>query len=125
MKPGFALERLQERRTSVRYPLSVPVIFSWGKLEKHIGEGFTKGVSLSGTFVLTKECPPEAVEVKLDLTLPTWGDPDSKIILQCVGRVVRIVTQKESDKAIGFAMAGSFPDQDTFSSTLIDKPFLR
>jgi hypothetical protein len=112
MKPGLAPDRYPLQRASVRFQLSLPVIFSWGELEKHTAGGFTKDVSVGGVFVLSDHWPPEDAEVKLDLLLQSLGDRRSQINLQCVGRVTRVVKKKEKDTPVGFAVAGSFNDEN-------------
>jgi PilZ domain len=112
MKPDPVPHRLPQRRASVRFQLSLPVIFSWGELEKHTAGGFTTNVSLGGAFVLSDQCPPEDTEVKLDLMLKSLDDQGSKINLQSVGSVTRVVKKREKDRLVGFAVAGCFSDEN-------------
>jgi PilZ domain-containing protein len=92
------------RRKAIRFPVQVPVDFSWseaGGIQRRAA-GRTYDVSNVGAFVLASVCPPVGAEVsyKLHLSGPHGGE--SAQMLEAVGQVLRVEHGGEGRR--GFAL---------------------
>jgi len=93
-----------ERRKLTRYPLSVPVLFTWrgknGPLLR--GEGLTRDISASGAYVLSTAAPPVDAVLKVEFSLPR---PSGKGQTRIKGKLVvlRVDDKATAGKRIGFA----------------------
>jgi hypothetical protein len=100
--------KMMERRKITRYPLSVPVLFTWrGKSGPlHRGEGMTRDISASGAYVLSVASPPLRAVLKVEFTLPR---PSGKGRTRIKGKLVvlRVDGNAKVGKRIGFAGAAS------------------
>lgn len=63
--------RCGERRTAIRYPLEIPVVFRWVERgQERESHGCTRDVSVRGTFVHSGDCPPRGARVAIKLKFP-------------------------------------------------------
>jgi PilZ domain len=90
-------------RSHARYRLEAPVLFSW---EDHDGSqlqggGFTRDLSATGAFILSRASPPKGVSVRLEILLPPLKGK-GHLTMFCDGRVVRL-DQALGEKRGGFA----------------------
>lgn len=93
-------------RKSMRYPLKVPVSFSW-KDENGIeqkGEGSSRDVSETGTYVLASGCPPTGTDVELKLVVAARDAP-RVLNMEFEGRVLRVERHAAAQAECGFAVS--------------------
>lgn len=95
-----------ERRTTVRYRLGAPAVFSWkaqngNRLQ---GEGFTRDMNLKGAFILTHTCPPEGIQVSIDIFLPPLNKSRHSVRLITEGQVIRVEHADSGARRDGFAV---------------------
>jgi len=96
--------KMMERRKLTRYPLNVPVFFTWrgkgGPLLR--GEGLTRDISASGAYVLSMASPPLRAVLKVEFALPR---PSGKGQTRIKGKLVvlRIDRNAKAGKRVGFA----------------------
>lgn len=97
----------QDRRSSVRYKLQLPVIFHWNEDGERTGGGFTSDVALDGALINSSRCPPVGSDVRIEILIlsPVQGGQDMRI--QCVGKVTRVVDQGDF---MSFGVRGDFDD---------------
>lgn len=101
------LEHGLQRRTATRYKLRLPVIFYWDEGEEHTGAGFTIDVALDGALISSSKCPPVGASVRIEVLIPSPGQSDEELRIECIGKVTRVVEQ------VGcrlFGVHGSFDD---------------
>lgn len=69
--PG-ATEQRKEHRKHVRYPVRVPVFFSWRTRGSAVVrcEGITRDVSLRGAYLRSATCPPVGAVIEMEIHLP-------------------------------------------------------
>ena len=104
-----------ERRIVVRYPLRVPVLFSWAEGDsEHTRGGFTRDVSPNGAFILCEgqDHPSRGMSVRIEVMLPPM-DAAHGVKLRSRGETVRTCTPGEEH---GFAVAAIFTMHDTADS---------
>jgi hypothetical protein len=94
--------RGRERRRSARFKLPGKAWFEWDAIDgrRHEGEGVTRNVSKSGTFIETLGPPPVAVTLRVIVTLGRAGKEEMQARLCGVGEV-RHVNANASDR-MGF-----------------------
>jgi hypothetical protein len=108
MKHGLTLEQSLHRRSAVRYPLRLPVIFYWNDGEKRIGGGFTSDVALDGALILCSTCPPVGVSVRIEVLIPSPDQSGEEMRIECIGIVTRVVEQTGCK---AFGVHGIFDDE--------------
>ena len=87
-----------ERRKSVRYNLSFPVLFGWrgSADEGHQGGGFSRDLSTTGIYVACdRECPPIDTELNVEVLVPSPASESVALKLTAHGRVIRVATSSE------------------------------
>jgi hypothetical protein len=88
--PGIQ-SRVAERRTALRYPLRLPVVFSWqdehGKIQG--SDGYCRDLGSRGIYVLANSVPPLGVAIEMNVFLPRPEHSARPSEIQAVGRVVR------------------------------------
>ena len=99
---------VREARKSVRFRLSVPVIFRWidesGRQREYVGR--TRDLSIAGVFVVSKILPQIRTKCSLEVYLPPLEvGASQQLLLRTEGRVRRVESQGVD---IGFAASGSF-----------------
>ncbi len=97
----------KQRRSAVRYPLQLPVIFVWQDEGQHTSGGFTYDVSLDGASIQSTICPPVGCEVVIEVLIPSPNNSAEHLRIHCAGKVTR-VTQKCG--GFRFGVRGSFDD---------------
>lgn len=85
--PAALAASRQEVRCSIRFPLALPVVLSFGSEEF---AALTKNVSSSGALFSVDCALPLGTEIKFSLRMPgdVLGTPRD-VLVHCVGRVVR------------------------------------
>jgi hypothetical protein len=88
--PGIQ-SRVAERRTALRYPLRLPVVFSWqdehGKIQG--SDGYCRDLGSRGIYVLANSVPPLGVAIEMNVFLPRPEHSARPSEIQAIGRVVR------------------------------------
>ncbi len=101
-------ELVSEQRTSARFPVHAPVVYSWTDSgEQRHGMGFTRDMCKSGVYVLCREdrVVPVGTRVWMELLLPSLSGRTEGVRLQAEGSVVR---PSREDESTGFAVMIQF-----------------
>jgi hypothetical protein len=97
--------RVAERRTALRYPLRLPVVFSWqddnGRLQG--SDGYSRDLGSRGIYVQAEVAPPLGVSVEMNVFLPRPEHSSRPSEIHAIGRVVRSERQGSAPKGCGFA----------------------
>lgn len=97
--------RVAERRTALRYPLRLPVVFSWqdenGRLQGC--DGHSRDLGSRGIYVQAEVAPPLGVSVEMNVFLPRPEHSSRPSEIHAIGRVVRSERQGSTPKGCGFA----------------------
>jgi PilZ domain len=93
MQSNTLIELEVQRRSSVRYRLSLPVIFHWSDGGEFTEGGFTYDVALNGALICSTKCPPVGTDVRIEVLVPSPADSSEQLRIQCVGRVTRAITE--------------------------------
>ena len=103
--------RVAERRTALRYPLRLPVVFSWQDEGGHIQgcDGYSRNSAAEG-LCLSEQVPPLGVSVEMNVFLPRPEHSSRPSEIHAVGRVVRSERQGTSTRGgNGFAAMTTLP----------------
>src|SRR5262249_6656710 len=96
--------RIAERRTALRYPLRLPVVFSWqddcGKIQG--SDGYCRDLGSRGIYVHSELVPPLGVAVEMNVFLPRPEHSVRPSEIHAIGRVVRSEPDS-SRQCCGFA----------------------
>ena len=99
------VSRVAERRTALRYPLRLPVVFSWqdetGRV--HGCDGYCRDLGSRGIYVTAQLVPPLGASVEMNVFLPRPGHSTRPSEIHAIGRVVRSEKQTPVSEAAGFA----------------------
>ena len=97
--------RVAERRTALRYPLRLPVVFSWqdesGRMQGC--DGYSRDLGSRGIYVHSEVVPPLGVSVEMNVFLPRPEHSSRPSEIRAVGRVVRSERQGLPAQGCGFA----------------------
>jgi hypothetical protein len=97
--------RVAERRTALRYPLRLPVVFSWqdesGRMQGC--DGYSRDLGSRGIYVQSEITPPLGVSVEMNVFLPRPEHSARPSEIHAIGRVVRSERHGSSPKGCGFA----------------------
>ncbi len=97
--------RVAERRTALRYPLRLPVVFSWqddtGRVQGC--DGYCRDLGSRGIYVQTEEVPPLGVSVEMNVFLPRPEHSERPSEIHAIGRVVRSENRTAISERCGFA----------------------
>jgi len=97
--------RVAERRTALRYPLRLPVVFSWqdenGRLQGC--DGYSRDLGSRGIYVQAEVAPPLGVSVEMNVFLPRPEHSARPSEIHAIGRVVRSERHGSTPKSCGFA----------------------
>ena len=95
-----------ERRKDVRYPLHVPVSFSWQDESgaHHQRKGSTRDISVKGAFVFAPACPPAGADVNLEIFLPPISDAAPSLQVRADAQVLRVEEGVREEAKNGFAV---------------------
>lgn len=98
----------ENRRKSVRYPLTGAVQFLWHAQDGQWYDaiGITRDIGKGGAFIESNSLPPVASVLKLIVTLPAESKSDTTLRLGGVGYVRRI--RQESCQTMGFGASVVF-----------------
>jgi hypothetical protein len=106
--PQYPSADTDERRKSVRYPITVAVSFQWqvvdGRLDSSIGT--TRDIGKAGLFVESESVPPVDSVLKLIVTLPALGNFDTTLHL--AGTAVVRYVQQDTCQTSGFGAVAVF-----------------
>ena len=93
-------------RKTIRFPLQAPVVFWWtDKNGNHQhGEGRSRDISESGTFVHAVACPPLGASVGLRISLETVPDATKTLPIEFDGHVLRVERASAGRESSGFAV---------------------
>lgn len=99
-----ATEQRKERRKHVRYPVRLPVFFSWKKRGSAVVpcEGITRDISLRGAYVLSAICPPVATVIEMEILLPRSLRKPNLLIVDKV-RILRVERASRKKLGTGFS----------------------
>jgi hypothetical protein len=89
----------------MRYPVTVPVSFSWKDENgnQYQDEGTSRDVSETGTFVFALACPPAGADVTVRIFLEALPGATKILRVEVYGRVLR-VEQATAAGSSGFAV---------------------
>jgi hypothetical protein len=94
-----------ERRTALRYPLRLPVVFSWqddgGRV--HGCDGYCRDLGSRGIYVTAQLVPPLGASVEMNVFLPRPGHSTRPSEIHAIGRVVRSEQKAPTSETPGFA----------------------
>jgi hypothetical protein len=100
-----AMSRVAERRTALRYPLRLPVVFSWqddsGRV--HGCDGYCRDLGSRGIYVTAQLVPPLGASVEMNVFLPRPGHSTRPSEIHAIGRVVRSEQKSTASETAGFA----------------------
>jgi hypothetical protein len=98
------MSRVAERRTALRYPLRLPVVFSWQDERGRIqgSDGYCRDLGSRGIYVHSELVPPLGVSVEMNVFLPRPEHSVRPSEIHAIGRVVRS-EQVPSTQGCGFA----------------------
>ena len=85
------MSRVAERRTALRYPLRLPVVFSWQDEDGRIQgcDGYSRDLGSRGIYIYAEQVPPLGVSVEMNVFLPRPEHSCRPSEIHAVGRVVR------------------------------------
>lgn len=84
----------------------------------HSAVGYCRNVGLGGIFIVTGDCPPVGVEIKIEVVVPAFDPAPKEILFRHTGRVTRIQACKD---LLGFAVVGKFEDEDAIQAHVANK----
>ena len=88
---------MDERRVARRYDVAVPVLVGLpGLRQRQRPRGLTRDISTSGLYFTLDHSPRPGARVELTLTLPGSLTGGSDLLVEVVGRVVRIDARVDS-----------------------------
>jgi hypothetical protein len=98
-----ATSRVAERRTALRYPLRLPVVFSWQDEDGRIQgcDGYSRDLGSRGIYVYAEQVPPLGASVEMNVFLPRPEHSCRPSEIHAVGRVVR--SEHQGAPGNGFA----------------------
>src|SRR5215472_807108 len=99
------MDKRGHTRKSIRFPLEVPITFSWAEREiEKRGEGKTRDVSQTGAFVFAATCPPLESRIGFKLLLPGLPGCQPPTEIEAEGKVLRVEPASERERRDGFAI---------------------
>jgi hypothetical protein len=103
-----ATEQRKERRKHVRYPVRLPVFFSWKKRGSAViaCEGITRDISLRGAYVLSANCLPVDTVIEMEILLPRSLRKPNLLIVGKV-RIQRVERASRKKLGTGFSAVAS------------------
>ena len=94
-----------ERRRAVRYRIKASVVFTWqGPAGFLQGEGVTRDINGTGTYIRTATCPPPAVSARMEIFLPPLEPGGKPLNVTTEGQVIRVEHPAANEKLGGFAV---------------------
>jgi hypothetical protein len=97
--------RVAERRTALRYPLRLPVVFSWQDETGRVQgcDGHCRDLGSRGIYVQAELVPPLGVSVEMNVFLPRPEHSARPSEIHAIGRVVRSEQYSNNAENCGFA----------------------
>jgi len=92
-----------DRRTFIRFRISVPVLFRWADGTEHYDAGNSGNIGLGGMFIFASKCPPVGTQVEIEFAIPAFDRITRQLRFCFKGQVIRLETCYE---VTGFAVAG-------------------
>jgi hypothetical protein len=94
-----------DRRTALRYPLRLPVVFTWqDESGRNQGcEGYCRDLGSRGIYIHCEQLPPLGVAIEMDVFLPRIRQSARASEIHAIGRVVRADVAKQPLEVCGFA----------------------
>ena len=93
-------------RKTIRFPLQAPVVFWWkdenGNHQQ--GQGHSRDISESGTFVRAAACPPLGARVGLRISLEAAVGATEILPIEFDGHVLRVERVNAGSESSGFAV---------------------
>ena len=91
----------------MRYPLEAKVSFHWKDKDgiRRQGEGTSRDLSETGTFVFAPACPPVGSDVELKISFAALPSAASALRMELEGRVLRVEQTTAGKGSGGFAVA--------------------
>ena len=98
----------EDRRTSVRYPITGEVQFQWHSRDgqRYDGIGIARDIGKGGAFIESDSTPPVASVLRLTVTLA--AESKSDVTLQLVGVGFVRYVRRDSCQKIGFGASAVF-----------------
>jgi hypothetical protein len=100
--------RVAERRTALRYPLRLPVVFSWqderGRTQG--SDGYCRDLGSRGIYIHSDLVPPLGAAVEMNVFLPRPEHSARPSEIHAIGRVVR--SEQGSEQASSTTQACGF-----------------
>jgi hypothetical protein len=96
------------RKSAVRYPCQLPVIFNWQEESQRNSAGFTCAVSLDGALIQSAVSPPVGCDIFVEILVPSPNEYGKQLRVQFTGKVNQIVRQSGG---YSFGVRGSFDNQ--------------
>jgi hypothetical protein len=99
------ISRVAERRTALRYPLRLPVVFSWQDDAGRVYgcDGYCRDLGSRGIYVTAQLVPPLGASVEMNVFLPRPGHSTRPSEIHAIGRVIRCEQRTPVSEAPGFA----------------------
>jgi len=99
-----------EVRHQIRYPLRVPVSFTWfsGEGTPRSAKGTSLNIGEGGAYILTRNSPPVSAQITLVFRFPHLPDFARFHRLEMGGRVVRAEVVPNGKGLWGFAVASAW-----------------
>jgi hypothetical protein len=91
----------------MRYPLEAQVSFHWKDKDgtERRGQGTSRDLSETGTFVFAPACPPVGSKVELRISVAALPSAASALRMELEGRVLRVEQTTVRKGSGGFAVA--------------------
>ena len=96
-----------DSRSTVRYVLRAPAVYSWIDCEgvAHESLGYTRDVSPKGIFIVCADSPPETTSLTVSIQLSVLnGDRRGEVRIEAEGKVLRVEIGDASGNEGGFSV---------------------
>jgi hypothetical protein len=108
--------RQSDNRSSMRFRVSAPVIFTWSSAAGGSkAEGVTRDVSTESLFIWARDHPPEGSEVHCRVFLPSTRS-DSVLKVDWTGPIVRMEYPPAEHNVFGFVVVSRQVPELQFST---------
>jgi len=93
-------------RKHVRFALKMPTTFSWVDEDgiRQVGEGQSRDISASGTFVFAVRCPAAGATVGLNIFFSFAPEVARTLEIRAEARVLRVEQAGRAEETTGFAV---------------------
>lgn len=96
---------MPDRRRNQRFPLNLPVRLKWSQHGRKVEQtGALQDISSIGVyFLLSGDVEPHG-RVEFEVPLQIEGAPEGGVLLQCIGRVVRVESKEPEQKGVAVSI---------------------